>query len=133
MNFLFGVVGPALIVFGVLCPDWCADKVNRIRFPRTAMGQFFLTANLLSAILLMFFWPALMPGKVMFSNDGPLGIQVADKSSLANGWGTAWDDLNWLGTSGVGFSFLTVLVAFTVYGFAVLMAFMWVKWLRSKV
>ena len=98
--FLCSYVFPVLLVAGVFLPMRYVDKINRIKLPTSAKGQFAVTALLLSLSLLPFFWDASVPtNHTVFSNDGPLGTRVAAKGNPVNGLTGCWNDLNWLGLS----------------------------------
>ncbi len=59
------------------------------------------TAFLLAGLLALFFWQSFLPNKVVFSNDGPLGIMAAEESAMPDSLSGVWLDLNWLGCEGV--------------------------------
>jgi hypothetical protein len=61
------------------------------------MKSFLLTLSILLAVLALLFWQSLRPGYVLFSNDGPLGSRVAERSQMPGNFAGGWDDLNWLG------------------------------------
>ena len=50
-------------------------------------------------LLLCLFHGVLLPGHIVFSNDGPLGVISAESSRLPQGFLGVWQDLNWLGAS----------------------------------
>src|ERR1041384_8469293 len=50
-------------------------------------------------VLALLFWRGWQPGYVVFSNDGPLGQQMAEYHRPAEGFTGAWQDLNWLGVN----------------------------------
>lgn len=62
--------------------------------------QGLLFSLVLAAVLSVLFAESFGPGKVHFSNDGPLGAQNADYLDLPSGMAGAWNDLNSLGFSG---------------------------------
>src|SRR5690349_18118840 len=55
-------------------------------------------------ILGMLFRASLHPDKVIFSNDGPLGVMNADSFAYPQILTGAWFDLNWLGSNGASAS-----------------------------
>src|SRR5690349_13195948 len=57
----------------------------------------------LAGLLLVLFHASFDPDKVLFSNDGPLGAQVAEYSRSPEGFSGVWQDLNWLGKEGGSF------------------------------
>ncbi|MDW7980997.1 MAG: polysaccharide biosynthesis/export family protein [Verrucomicrobiales bacterium] len=67
--------------------------------------------GLLAAALALLFGPVFLPGIVHFSNDGPLGVQVAEWARLPEGLTGAWNDLNSIGINAGTFppSFSTLL------------------------
>lgn len=59
--------------------------------------------TILSLVLAALFFPACHPDVVVHSNDGSLGIQMADQLRVKpGGYGILWTDLNWLGGQAVG-------------------------------
>ncbi len=54
----------------------------------------------LAAIILLMFWPSLDPNRVVFSNDGPLGVANSDSLSLPSSFTGFWMDLYWIGGNG---------------------------------
>jgi len=54
---------------------------------------------LVPLLLLCLFHGVLLPGYIVFSNDGPLGVISAESSRLPEGFLGVWQDLNWLGAS----------------------------------
>jgi hypothetical protein len=58
---------------------------------------------LMTAILAALFWESFVPGQVLFSNDGPLSIQMANWIQLPGGFTGFWGDLNNLGNYGGAF------------------------------
>ncbi|HUZ07093.1 MAG TPA: hypothetical protein VMV89_06345, partial [Candidatus Paceibacterota bacterium] len=59
---------------------------------------------LLAVLLAVLFWKCFLPGFVQFSNDGPLGQQVAAWAKLPAGLTGIWGDLNDIGSSGGSFT-----------------------------
>ena len=51
-------------------------------------------------VLLVLFWKSFVPGYVLFSNDGPLGQQMAAANRLPGTILGAWADLNSIGGNG---------------------------------
>jgi len=47
----------------------------------------------------MLFWRGFLPGYVVFSNDGPLGVMVAEWNRLPGILTGMWADLNWIGSA----------------------------------
>lgn len=101
------------IAAGVRWPE----ALNRIKIRRSDP---FLTAVFLIALplVLLFHKPLFDSRSVMFSNDGPLGVQVSEHSALYPNE-MAWNDLNWLGEPGPA-QFLSRL--FVVAAFLFLLA-----------
>jgi len=58
---------------------------------------------LLAGLLALLFWRSFVPRYVLFSNDGPLGIRMAEWLRLPSGLLGLWDDLNSLGFNGGSF------------------------------
>ncbi len=67
---------------------------------RAAMSQFGLAALCLLVILGFLFRDGLVPGRTVFSNDGPLGVLMSQCTRLPSGFFGYWQDLNWLGKAG---------------------------------
>jgi hypothetical protein len=57
----------------------------------------FLAPILLAIVLGALFWKSFLPGYVHFSNDGPLGQQVAAQTRLPAAFTGSWSDLNDIG------------------------------------
>src|ERR1035438_4058943 len=66
----------------------------------SAMRQFGWVALSLVALLAFLFRDGLLPGRTVFSNDGPLGAMSARCGDLPAGFFGFWNDLNWLGGTG---------------------------------
>ncbi len=64
--------------------------------PSGSRGLLLLTA-LLCGIIVMLFHNSFVPGKALFSNDGPLGIQFSRPYAMPEALKGNWNDLNWLG------------------------------------
>jgi hypothetical protein len=58
------------------------------------------TAGLLTLVLVFLFWRSFVPGYVLFSNDGPLGQQMAAWVQLPGTITGTWADLNSIGSNG---------------------------------
>ena len=58
---------------------------------------------LTAAILVAYFHKSFEPGQVLFSNDGPLGRQMAHYLKLPMGFFGSWYDLEWLGSNAGSF------------------------------
>lgn len=56
-----------------------------------------LAALVLGAVLGLLFFRAFLPGNVLFSNDGPLGAQMAESHRVPDSFKGGWQDLNTLG------------------------------------
>lgn len=54
------------------------------------------------ALLAFIFRNSFVPELTLFSNDGPLGAISADSGKLPTGFFGVWNDLNWVGTRGIG-------------------------------
>src|SRR5690349_10537394 len=61
---------------------------------KLGLGAMFL---LLAAVLVLLFHEVLYPGHTLFSNDGPLGAQMARCHALPDTFSGGWQDLNTLG------------------------------------
>ena len=68
--------------------------------PKLDRKQIGLLLLLLSAILLMLFFPSFRADQTLFSNDGPLGAQSAKANLLPDTFTGSWQDLNWIGAHG---------------------------------
>jgi hypothetical protein len=62
--------------------------------------EFGWMALFLVALLCLLFREGLLPGRTVFSNDGPLGAISSQAASLPSAFRGYWQDLNWLGTAG---------------------------------
>jgi hypothetical protein len=71
----------------------------RTASPAQAFG---LMALLLAAIVAALFWRSLLPGQVVFSNDGPYGAINSDAAKDC--FQGLWQDLNWLGNESISAS-----------------------------
>ena len=56
-----------------------------------------LVTALLAAVLILLFWRSFLPDYVHFSNDGPLGQQMAAAGNLPAAFNGTWGDLNDIG------------------------------------
>jgi hypothetical protein len=66
----------------------------------TTRAQFGLVLICLLALLGFLFRDGLMPGRTVFSNDGPLGAIIGKCTSLPSAFFGFWEDRNWLGGTG---------------------------------
>jgi hypothetical protein len=66
----------------------------------SAMRQFGWMALFLVLLLGFLFRDGLLPGRTVFSNDGPLGAISSQATRLPSGFFGYWQDLNWLGLAG---------------------------------
>ena len=64
---------------------------------------YLILAILLLAILLILFFRSFLPAQALFSNDGPLAVQVADPYKLPGAFFGIWNDLFWLGANNGSF------------------------------
>jgi hypothetical protein len=64
------------------------------------MSQFLWVVLGLVLLLGFLFRDGLLPGRTVFSNDGPLGVLSSQATSLPSGFRGYWQDLNWLGAAG---------------------------------
>ncbi len=64
------------------------------------MRQLVFVALLLVLLLSLLFREGLLPGRTVFSNDGPLGAISSQATRLPSGFFGYWQDLNWLGAAG---------------------------------
>src|SRR5258707_13089916 len=55
---------------------------------------------LMATVLGLLFWRSFLPDYIHFSNDGPLGIQAAEESSLPGNFFGSWGDTNDIGSTG---------------------------------
>jgi len=71
----------------------------------TAAGRFgvLLPLALLAGLLALLFWRSFVPRYVLFSNDNPLGVRMAEWMRLPSGLLGRWADLNSLGFNGGSF------------------------------
>src|SRR6266404_3919613 len=67
---------------------------------RSRDHSFAIFSLCLLGVLLLLFHNSLNPGKVLFSNDGPLGAMNQKAAQLPAGFTGVWYDLNSIGTSG---------------------------------
>ncbi len=67
------------------------------RFSKPSQGIFFLC---LVVVILALFHNSLLPGKVIFSNDGPLGAMSQDAVKMPSAFTGVWYDLNTIGVNG---------------------------------
>jgi hypothetical protein len=70
----------------------------------SACRWFVLFLVLLCGILSVLFWQSFTHGKVLYSNDGSLGLANARANRLPGGFFGLWWDLNWLGNEGISAS-----------------------------
>ena len=66
---------------------------------KSGLCQAGLLALCLVVILGALFYEGLIPGRTVFSNDGPLGAISTRAGRLPSGFLGLWLDLNWLGTA----------------------------------
>src|SRR5689334_7815757 len=67
---------------------------------KSGQRSFILILACLTAVLGVLFFNSFRPGYVHFSNDGPLGSQIASPFKLPEAFSGVWNDLNWLGVNG---------------------------------
>jgi hypothetical protein len=65
----------------------------------SALRQFGWVALCLLVLLGLLFWDGLLPGRTVFSNDGPLGRISSQCARLPANFSGCWEDLTWLGGS----------------------------------
>lgn len=65
-----------------------------------ALRQFGWVALFLVILLGFLFQDGILPGRTIFSNDGPLGAISSKCASLPQGFFGFWNELNWLGATG---------------------------------
>jgi hypothetical protein len=68
--------------------------------PPSEMRQFAWVALFLVLLLCLLFREGLLPGRTVFSNDGPLGVINSAAAKMPSGFFGYWQDLNWLGAAG---------------------------------
>ncbi len=86
----------------------------------SSRGLYVLLACLVGVLVFMFF-DSFLPGKVVWSNDGPYGAISTKAGRLPQGVMGGWDDLNWLGNElmSAAPSFTTaVAIVFRPLGYA---------------
>ena len=66
----------------------------------SALRQFGWVALCLVVLLGFLFRDGFLPGRTVFSNDGPLGAISAKCARLPDGFFGYWQDLNWIGNTG---------------------------------
>ena len=66
----------------------------------STMRQFGCVALCLVMLLCLLFRDGLLPGRTVFSNDGPLGAISSQATRMPSGFFGYWQDLNWLGAAG---------------------------------
>src|ERR1035441_10258351 len=66
----------------------------------SAMRQFGWVALCLVLLLAFLFRDGLLPGRTVFSNDGPLGAIITECARLPGGFSGFWVDVNWIGFAG---------------------------------
>lgn len=64
-----------------------------------ARRPFLVFVLCLSVVLTLMFFRGWLPGRVVFSNDGPLGAQVSECQAYGPAVFGIWQDLNWLGAN----------------------------------
>ena len=58
-----------------------------------------IAAGVLSVLLLILFHQSFQPGYVLFANDGPLGMLVAQADIVWTNFRAYWQDANWIGVA----------------------------------
>ena len=79
-----------------------------------------MLAGILAAVLLFFFFKSFVPGQALFSNDGPLAVQVAEPYKTPGAFFGIWNDLFWLGANNGSFLpniWGTLLLVLGPYGY----------------
>src|SRR3954471_19915577 len=69
---------------------------------KSYLRGFCLLAILLISVLAVLFFQSFLPGKVIFSNDGPLGAISSKAAALPSAFHGLWEDLTWIGGESVG-------------------------------
>ena len=69
---------------------------------RNSKGYLVLAASL-GAILMILFFRSFIPHQALFSNDGPLGVQMAEPYRMPGSFFGMWNDLFWLGSDSGSF------------------------------
>ena len=93
--------------------------------PAILMNTALKFCSLLGVILIVLFWKSFVPGYVHFSNDGPLGQQVAAYIQPPFCYIPMWGDLNDLGSGG-GLAAPDIKGLFFAPQIAVALYFLWV-------
>src|SRR3974390_1884447 len=75
-----------------------------------------ITGVVLLVVMLALFGEALLPGKVLFSNDSPLGSQIQKAVQLPKAFTGVWYDLNTLGINGGTYGIDLSTLAFSLLG-----------------
>src|SRR6185369_7521175 len=70
----------------------------------SARKAFIWAVLLMAALLVALFWKGLLPGMIVFSNDGPLGIIKEGTERLPEGLKAVWLQKNWVGSHGISAS-----------------------------
>ncbi|HTI73011.1 MAG TPA: hypothetical protein VMF06_23760 [Candidatus Limnocylindria bacterium] len=87
------------------------------------LSGFFTAVVVLGVVLAVLFNSLLSSGKVMFSNDAPLGLLAAQADIVWSNFQAYWTDLNW-----VGGSFLSGAPSITPVAYAILGPVLYAKW-----
>jgi hypothetical protein len=72
--------------------------MNTPRAEGSVTRGFLFVCVLLVAVLLVFFARSLDSSQIVFSNDGPLGVNNSTAARLPGAFQGWWADLNWVGT-----------------------------------
>src|SRR5688500_14366565 len=64
---------------------------------KSGLRSLLLLVFLLAAVLLVLFHKSFVPGQALFSNDGPLGVQVSRPLQMPQAFFGIWNDNYWLG------------------------------------
>src|SRR5882762_7993870 len=68
------------------------------RHTSSAHGRaFMMLLGVLTLALTALFYRAWLPGQMLFSNDTPLGLRMAEYQEVSSLFTGCWNDLNWLG------------------------------------
>ena len=70
--------------------------------PSRFTAPFWWAALVFAALLALVFRNSFVPELTIFSNDGPLGAISAASGKLPAGFFGVWNDLNWIGSRGIG-------------------------------
>ncbi len=99
-----------------------SSKTARENGDGSGSRGFYILAACLVAVLAFLFFDSFLPGKVVWSNDGPYGAISTKAGRLPQGVMGGWGDLNWLGeelmSAAPSFHLTAVAIALQSLGYA---------------